>query len=38
MLNMGTMEDILSDAEERVLICLNLPTGVTEVLSTPGLE
>jgi hypothetical protein len=38
MLRTGTMEDIVSEADERVLVCLSLPTSSAEIVNTPGLR
>jgi hypothetical protein len=38
MIKVGTLQNILDEADERVLVCLNLPTSSSEIVSTPGFK
>ena len=38
MLKVSTLEDILDYADERVLVCLNLPMSASDIVPTPGLQ
>ena len=37
MLKIGTLENMLQAADERVLACLSLSTASSEIVRTPGL-
>ena len=38
MLKIGTLQNMLDTADERVLVCLDLPTSSSEIVRTPGLK
>jgi hypothetical protein len=37
MLKVGTLDDMIVNADQRILLCLSLPTSAAEIIPTPGL-